>query len=167
MSYASKLKNICLVLCTLALTTIAITTANAQSLSEEKAATFMRTWLNMIDTNAAPSEYLKYLPEGDFEQWSYPNADIKNVDHLKSYFQKTWGMIKKNTNKITNIETEKLPGGRVQILTNVNWTALTADGKTLNRDLKYTVTVGEGQTAMDPKGQFVKVFRYKIRPATK
>ncbi|MEH6404198.1 MAG: hypothetical protein V7750_12545 [Sneathiella sp.] len=134
------------------------------NLSAAKAETFMRTWLNMIDTNASPDEYLKFLPDGDFEQWSYPNAEIKDVAHLKAYFQQTWGMIKQNTNKVQNLDVDTLENGRFKIVTNVAWTAITAAKKTLASNLQYIVTVGSGTSAADPKGEYPKIFRYKITP---
>ncbi|MEH6474284.1 MAG: hypothetical protein V7727_01290 [Sneathiella sp.] len=131
-------------------------------MSEASAEAFMRNWLTMIDTNAPLNEYLKYLPDGDFEQWSYPNAEIKNVKHLQQYFQKTWGMVKKNTNKINDLDATKIKGDRYQILTNVHWRGDIADGKSITKDLLYTLTVGEGTSAADPKGQYPKIYKYKI-----
>jgi|GEM_PF-4366173 len=133
-------------------------------LSAKKAETFMRTWLNMIDTNAPLDDYLKFLPDGEFEQWSYPNAEIQDVAHLKSYFQKTWGMIKQNTNKVQDLDVNKLNNGRFKIVTNVAWTAITTAEKTLASDLQYILTVGPGTSAADPKGEYPKIYRYKITP---
>jgi len=136
----------------------------SDKLSAAKAETFMRTWLTMIDTNAPVEDYLKFLPDGDFEQWSYPNAEIKDVAHLKTYFQKAWGMIKQNTNKVQDLDVDKLDNGRFKIVTNVAWTAVTAAEKTLASDLQYVVTVGSGTSAADPQGEHPKIYRYKITP---
>lgn len=136
----------------------------APDLSATTAETFMRTWLTMIDTNAPLDDYLKFLPDGDFEQWSYPNAEIKDVAHLKSYFQQTWGMIKQNTNKVQNVDVDVLENGRFKVVTNVAWTAVTATEKTLASDLRYTVTVGSGTSTADPKGEYPKIYRYQIKP---
>ncbi|MBL4906416.1 MAG: hypothetical protein JKX94_03115 [Sneathiella sp.] len=135
----------------------------ADQLSAATSEKFMRTWLSMIDTNAPPVEYLKFLPDGDFEQWSYPNAEIKNVEHLKAYFKKTWGMIKQNKNTITDLDVKAEENGRYKITTNVNWTAITAAGDKLSSPLMYTVTIGSGTSQMDPNGEHPKVFRYQIK----
>ena len=133
-----------------------------QQMTEMSAEAFMRNWLMMIDTNAPLNEYLKYLPDGDFEQWSYPNAEIKNVEHLKQYFQKTWGMITKNTNKINKLDAVKVGGNRYEIVANVHWKGDINEGKSITRDLLYTLTVGQGKSSTDPEGQYPKIYKYKI-----
>lgn len=135
----------------------------AEQLSAASSEGFMRQWLSMIDTNAPPVDFLKYLPDGEFEQWSYPNAEIKDVDHLKAYFKKTWGMIKKNSNEVKDLVVTPQEGGRFKIDAIVDWTAITAAGDKLSSPLLYTVTIGSGASAMDPDGNYPKVYRYQIK----
>ncbi|MEM1390936.1 MAG: hypothetical protein AAGG45_07625, partial [Pseudomonadota bacterium] len=54
-----------------------------KELSEADAEAFFRQWLAMIDANTPLDAYLKYLPDGEFEQWSYTNAEIKNISELR------------------------------------------------------------------------------------
>ena len=51
-------------------------------LSAEDATQFAHEWFALLDRLAPLDEYLKYLPDGDFEQWSYPEAEIKDLEHL-------------------------------------------------------------------------------------
>ncbi|MEM8537346.1 MAG: hypothetical protein AAGF56_05730, partial [Pseudomonadota bacterium] len=128
-------------------------------------ADFFRTWVGLIDANAPVDAYLKYLPDGEFERWSYTNAEIRNVDELRAYFEAAWGTIKQNTNNVTNIDTFKEPNGRVRIVADVDWTAVTADGQTINMPLVYTVTVGVGASSNDVEGAHPKIFSYMVRSA--
>lgn len=140
--------------------------ATASPLPKEEAEAFFHTWLAMIDANSAVEDYLKYLPDGEFEQWSYTNAEIKNVAELRAYFEASWGTIRKNTNVVESIETSEGENGRVDIKAQVDWTAVTADDQTINMPLTYTLAVGRGSSSADPEGQYPKIYRYAIRPSS-
>lgn len=135
---------------------------DADSMSPQDAQAFARQWLAMLDSLAPIDDYLKFLPEGDFEQWSYPDVDIRNADELKSFYQKTWGAIAKQSNTIRALTSQPAPGGRQQVDVDVHWQATTAAGASFGRDLHYTMVVGSGACAHDPSGAHPKVYRYKI-----
>ncbi len=138
--------------------------SGSEVITEEEAEAFFRTWVGMIDANTPVEEYLKYLPDGDFEQWSYTNAEIKNVAELRAYFEAAWGTIKQNSNDILSIETADGEEGRVEVIANVDWTAVTADDHTIQMPLTYRVTVGRGASSNDVEGRHPKIFKYAIRP---
>jgi hypothetical protein len=128
---------------------------------------FALTWLGLLDSLAPVQSYLPYLPDGDFEQWSYPEAEIKNTEQLKLFFAKSWGMITSQSNQITKLTVSPLQDGRSQIEIDVNWSATTANGQSFARPLHYSLTVGPGSSAADPAGVYLKVFRYQMtRPKT-
>ncbi|MDI9334388.1 MAG: hypothetical protein QM533_08410 [Cytophagales bacterium] len=124
--------------------------------------TFARTWLGLLDSLAPVESFLRYLPDGDFEQWSYPDVEIKNTEHLKQFFTKTWGMVKSQSNQITQLTVSPLGNGRSQIEIDVKWSATTAQGQSFSRPLHYSLTVGRGSSLADPAGVELKVFRYKM-----
>lgn len=146
---------------------VAKTPASAQfenrALSQADAEAFFRQWLAMIDANTPLDAYLKYLPDGEFEQWSYTNAEIKNISELRAYFTATWGSIKQNRNVIETLTTQPVENGRTKIVAEVDWTATTGDDQTLNVPLIYMLTVGPGASSNDPDGQYPKIYRYAIR----
>lgn len=127
-----------------------------------RAEAFARTWLSLLDTLAPLDAYLKYLPDGDFEQWSYPEVEIKNVAHLAAFFEKTWGMIQSQSNQITGLSSVELPDGRVQVEVDVNWSATTSGGQVLARPLHYSLTIGAGASSGDTAGAHPKVHRYRM-----
>lgn len=119
-------------------------------------------FLALLDRNAAVADYLKYLPDGDFEQWSYPEIEIKNIDHLKQFFAQAWGMIKTQKNEVTNLVASEIGQGRVQVDVDVNWSAETAAGQKLSRSLHYCLVIADGVAAGDPTGAYPKIMRYKM-----
>lgn len=135
-------------------------------MSIDDAKQFARDWLALLDRLAPVEDYLKYLPDGDFEQWSYPEVDIRNVEHLKAFFAKTWGMVTSQSNSITSLNASPDADGRVVLDILVDWHATLAQGQQVSRPLRYRMTVGEGACAADPNGAFPKVYRYSMtRPA--
>ncbi|MEM9967604.1 MAG: hypothetical protein AAF755_05835 [Pseudomonadota bacterium] len=148
-----------------AISEIRAQTREPAAITEAAAEAFFRTWLGMIDAKAPVEQYLKYLPDGEFEQWSYTNAEIKNVAELRAYVEAAWGSIKQNTNVVKRIETVTEESGRVRIVADVDWTAVTADDQTINMPLTYTLTVGSGASSNDAEGAHPKILRYAIRPA--
>jgi len=131
-------------------------------LSLEDAKQFAHDWLALLDNLAPVEEYLKYLPDGEFEQWSYPEVEIKNVEHLKAFFAQTWGMVKSQSNSITSLTASPDGQGRVVLDILVNWQATLAQGQQLSRPLRYQMTIGEGTCSADPSGAFPKVYRYAM-----
>ena len=131
-------------------------------LSIEDAKQFARDWLTLLDGLAPVEQYLKYLPDGDFEQWSYPEVEIKNVEHLKSFFAQTWGMVKSQSNSIVSLTASPGARGRVDLDILVNWQATLAQGQQVSRPLRYRMTIGEGACVADPSGGFPKVYRYSM-----
>ena len=131
-------------------------------LSIEDAKRFARDWLALLDGLAPVEEYLKYLPDGEFEQWSYPEVEIKNVEQLKAFFAKSWGMVQSQSNSITSLSASPGAEGRVELDIVVNWQATLAQGQQLSRPLRYRMTIGEGACVADPKGDFPKVYRYSM-----
>jgi hypothetical protein len=130
--------------------------------STQDAEEFVRQWLTMLDTKAPVEAFLKYLPDGDFEQWSYPEIEIKNVEHLKAFFAQAWGMIKQQTNAVTRLNANAVAGGRFQVEADAQWSATTVQGQSLSRALHYSLTVGPGASTHDPSGVYPKVYRYKM-----
>ncbi|MDI9408830.1 MAG: hypothetical protein QM523_06255 [Candidatus Pacebacteria bacterium] len=128
----------------------------------EKAEQLARDFLALLNRNAPVEDYLKYLPDGDFEQWSYPEVEIKNLEHLKGFFAQTWGMIKSQNNEITTITSRELESGRIELEVSVNWSAETATGQKFARPLHYQMTIMDGSSSGDPVGQFPKIMRYKM-----
>lgn len=135
----------------------------SRPMREQDAEIFFRQWLAMIDAKAPLDDYLKYLPDGEFEQWSYTNAEIKNVEELRAYFEANWGAIKQNTNTVRTLKTNQLESGRIEIIAYVDWTAITAEDQTISMPLTYTLTVGPGASSDDPDGVHPKIYRYAIR----
>lgn len=135
-------------------------------LSEQDATQFARDWLGLLDRLAPLDDYLKFLPDGDFEQWSYPEVEIKDVGHLKAFFDQTWGLITSQSNAITSLAVTPVPNGRFELAIDVDWRATTAQGQVFSRPLHYRITLGQGACAADPGGAFPKVYRYKMtRPS--
>jgi hypothetical protein len=130
--------------------------------SPEQAEAFLRQWLEMIDNGAPPAEFFKYLPDGDFEQWSYPDAEIKNLEHLQTYFSAQWGALRGNRNTVTRISAQAEPNNRFGVVADVDWEAETTAGDTIKRPLTYALVLGSGTSSRDPAGQFAKIYRYKI-----
>jgi hypothetical protein len=130
--------------------------------SPEQAEAFLRQWLAMIDNGAPPAEFFKYLPDGAFEEWSYPDAEIRDLDHLQSYFKDQWGLLRSNRNIVTRISAAAEPGHRFRVVADVDWQAETTAGDTIRRPLTYALVLGTGTSSRDPAGQFPKIRRYKI-----
>ena len=130
--------------------------------STQEAEQFVRQWLAMLDAKAPVEAFLKYLPDGDFEQWSYPEIEIRNVEHLKAFFAQAWGMIQQQTNAVTRLDASAIEGGRFQVETDAQWSATTVQGQSMARALHYSMTVGPGSSAHDPSGAYPKVYRYKM-----
>ena len=136
-------------------------------LSADNATQFAREWLALLDRLAPLDEYLKYLPDGDFEQWSYPEAEIKDLEHLQLFFSKTWGMIKSQTNTIKSLSALPTAGDRFRLEIDVDWAATLAQGQQVSRPLRYSITIGQGVSSSDPSGRFPKIHRYAMtRPAS-
>jgi hypothetical protein len=129
---------------------------------ESDAEAFFKRWLAMLDALVPIDEYFKFLPDGDFEQWSYPDVEIHNANELAAFYQKTWGTIARQTNTIKSLSVARAPEGRFAVEATVDWEAATATGQTMARSLRYSMTVGTGSSAADSLAQHPKVFRYKI-----
>jgi hypothetical protein len=135
-------------------------------ISGTSAEQFARDWLALLDKLAPVEEYLKFLPDGKFEQWSYPEVEIRDVEQLKAFFGKTWGMIQSQTNTIRAISATPIANERFQLEIDVDWEATLAQGQRMSRPLHYSMTIGRGVSAGDPNGSFPKVYRYAMtRPA--
>jgi len=135
-------------------------------ISTTSAEQFARDWLALLDQLAPVEEYLKFLPDGNFEQWSYPEVEIRDVEHLKSFFSQTWGMIQSQTNTIRAISASPMADNRFQLEIDVDWEATLAQGQKMSRPLHYSLTIGPGVSSGDPSGSFPKVYRYAMtRPA--
>lgn len=131
-------------------------------LSLEDAKRFAHDWLSLLDRLAPVEDYLKYLPDGDFEQWSYPEIEIKDAKHLEAFFAKSWGMVTSQSNTITSLVASPSAQGRVDLDILVDWQATLANGQTMSRPLRYRMSVGEGACVADPAGAFPKVHRYAM-----
>jgi hypothetical protein len=127
---------------------------------------FAHDWLELLDKLAPVDEYLKFLPDGNFEQWSYPEVEIRDLEHLKAFFGKTWGMIQSQTNTIKAISASPVANDRIELEIDVDWQATLAQGQQVARPLHYSMTIGQGASSGDPSGSFPKVYRYAMtRPA--
>jgi hypothetical protein len=135
-------------------------------ISGTSAEQFAHDWLALLDKLASIDEYLKYLPDGSFEQWSYPEVEIRDVEHLKAFFGKTWGMIQSQTNTIRAISASPISNDRFQLEIDVDWEATLAQGQKLSRPLHYSMTIGPGVSSGDPAGSFPKVYRYAMTRPT-
>jgi hypothetical protein len=133
-----------------------------RKLTEENVDAFFRNWLKMLDENAPVEEFYKYLVDGDFEEWSYPGVEIKNRQELEAYFNAAWGTIERQENKVESLDVTDQGNGTFQIVSKVDWSATTKDGKAVASRLQFTVTVGSGTSQADPDGKYPKVLRYKM-----
>lgn len=130
-------------------------------MTKEQAATFFRTWLELLDTGAPPATFFKYLTDGEFEEWSYPGVKIANRQQLEAYFTSAWGSIREQHSAVEALDVTDLGDGTFTVHARVQWEAVTQKGK-VSSPLSFTVTVGSGTSALDPEGEHPKVLRYRM-----
>lgn len=137
--------------------------ASNPTVTTEVAERFLRHWLHLIDSGAAPSSFLPYLVDGPFEEWSYPGGvSIADRAGLEAYFQATWGTIREQHNHVEALDIADAGDGSFLIVARVLWTATTADEQRFSMPLRYTILVGSGRCAADPEGHHPKVRRYRV-----
>ena len=139
-----------------------LTSTDTSSVSLGAALAFLPEWLRLLDDVAPLDAFRKYLVDGDFEHWRYPDAAIHNVDELESYFNMTWGTIERNTSTITRLELVAKDQGRFLLTADVGWTGYLPGGETRTGPLRYTVEIGFGTSHHDTTGQYPKVYRYQM-----
>ena len=123
---------------------------------------FLRRWLGMIDANEPSYVFFKFMTDGPFEEWSYPDAEIRDIEHLKMFFEKTWGAFKRNRNVVMRIESQPEEKGRFRATADVDWEATMGTDQEIRRALRYSLVVGNGTSSRDPEGRHPKIFRYKV-----
>ena len=137
--------------------------AQHKALDETAAEHFLRHWLHLIDSGAAPTSFYPFLVDGPFEEWSYPGGiSLADRAALEAYFQATWGAIREQQNQVEALDVSDRGDGTFQVVARALWTATTGDGQRMVMPLTYTIVLGAGSSVADPDGQHPKVRRYRV-----